>query len=86
MSDDVDNGLCVKRPHIEHVTVVLSGDIDGHAGRSVGYVEFVRVWTNSIVGAHVVRSKQHEFTTRYLWTHWRGRKRNMDCMECQGNI
>ena len=70
MSDDVDNGLCVKRSHVKHVTVFLSGNIDGHAGRNVGYVKLVRVWTNGVDGAHVVRSKQNESTTRYLGTHW----------------
>ena len=76
MSDDVDNGLCVKRSHVEHVTVVLSGNIDGHAGRNVGYMKLVRVWTNGVDGAHVVRSKQNESTTRYLGTDWRNTRKH----------
>ena len=71
MSDDVDNGLCVKRSHVEYVTVVLSGNIDGHAGRNVGHVELVRVGTDGVDGTHVVRSKQHEPTAEHLRTHWR---------------
>ena len=71
MFDDVDNCLCVKRPRVEHVTVVLSGYIDGHAWRNVGHVERVRVWTNGVDSAHVVHSKQHGSTARHLGTYWR---------------
>ena len=44
--DDVDNGLCVKWPHVEHVTVVLSGNINRYAGSNVGHVEYVCIGSN----------------------------------------
>ena len=71
MFDDVDDGLCVKRSHIEHVTAVLSSNVDRHAGCDVGHVECVRVGTNGVDGKHIMCAKQHEHTIRQLGTHWK---------------
>ena len=71
--NDVDNGLCIKRSHVEHVTIILPGNIDGHAGRNVGHVERVSVGKVSLYGVHVVRSKQHAYTVMHQRTHWNDR-------------